>query len=184
MEKYVKIAVFAALLTLLPVVAAAHERQAFRIGDQVYTVVIGFLNEPVFVDDKSGVSLRFRLGDPKDALNFSSPNAKPVEKLETSLQVEVSAGDQKRVFDLEPAFRDPGAYNATFYPTLAGMYRIRVFGKLNGAPVDLPFACIAGLERPKEDKTEVKVSDGVTRIFRAGSFACPMKKEAAEFPKR
>jgi len=181
MERFRASVLFAAVLTLLPLVASAHERQAFRIGDQVYTFVVAFLNEPVFVDDKSGVHLRVRRGDPKDPLNFSSPNAKPVEKLETSLRVEVSAGDQKQEFDLEPVFRDPGAYRATFFPTVAGTYRVRVVGELNRTPVDLTFTCSGG---SGEDRSEVKVSDRVTRIFKAGAFECPMAKEAVEFPRK
>jgi len=183
MERSRKFALFAALL-IAPLIASAHERQAFRVGNQVYTVVVGFLNEPVFVEDKSGAYLRVRLGDPKDPLNFSSPKAKPVEKLETSLRVEVAAGDQKQEFDLEPVFRDPGAYRATFFPTLAGAYRFRVVGELNGTPVDLTFTCSgAELERPEVDRKEVKVSDRVTRIFKAGAFACPMARDAVEFPR-
>ena len=184
MERSLKSALLAAVLTLLPLVASAHERQAFRVGDRVYTIVVGFLNEPVFVDDKSGASLRVRLADPKNPLDFSSPNAKPVEKLETSLKVEVSAGDQKQRFDLEPVFRDPGAYRATFFPTVAGAYHFRVVGELNGTPVDLPFTCNGAQLAPSGDRREVKISDRVTRIFKAGAFECPMAKEAVEFPRK
>ena len=139
----------------------------------------------MFVDDKSGAYLRVRLGDPKNPLNFSSLNAKPVEGLETSLRVEVSTGDEKQRFDLEPVFRDPGAYRATFFPTVAGTYRFRVVGELNGTPVDLPFTCaVAGPAGSGEDRNEVKISDRVTRIFKAGAFECPMAKEAAQFPRK
>lgn len=182
MEKFFRSALFAGVLSLLPIVASAHERQAFRVGDEIYTVVVGFLNEPVFADDKSGVYLRVRRGDPKNPLDFSSPNAKPLEKLERSLKVEVSAGDQQERFELEPVFRDPGAYRATFFPTLAGTYRFRVVGELNGTPVDLTFTCSGGGQG--EDRSAVKLSDRVTRIFKAGAFACPMLKEAAEFPRK
>jgi hypothetical protein len=174
MERSLKFALFAAVV-LIPLIASAHERQAFRIGDRTYTFVVGFLNEPVFVDDKSGVDLRVRLGDAK--------NPKPVERLEKSLKVEVSAGDRKQVFDLEPAFREPGAYRATFFPTVATVYRFRVFGELNETPVDLTFTCnAAGHPRTAEDKSEVKLSNRVTRVFQAGSFGCPQGKDAVEFP--
>jgi hypothetical protein len=181
MEKMLKFA----LVVLAPLFAFAHERQAFRVGDRAYVVVVGFLSEPVFVGDKSGLDLRIRLADPQDPRDFSSPRLKAVEKLETSLEVEVSAGDQKRVFALEPAFRDPGAYRAHFFPTAAETYRFRVFGELNGTPVSLTFACgPAGHARTEEDRSEVKVSEGVTRIFRAGAFGCPAAREGAEFPRR
>lgn len=175
----------AVVLALMPLAASAHERHAFRVGDRAYTFVVGFANEPVFVGDKSGVDLRIRLADPKNPLDFASQNAKPAEKLETSLDVEVSAGDQKRVFDLEPAFRDPGLYHATFFPTAAIPYSFRVFGTLNGTAVSLTFECTtAGHARPGDDKSEVKLSDGVTRIFKAGGFGCPMAREDVEFPRK
>ena len=185
MERLPKLTLIAAVLTIVPI-ASAHERQAFRIGDKSYTFVVGFLNEPVFVDDKSGFDLRIRLADPKDPLNFSSPDLKPVEKLETSLKVEVSAGDQKQVFDLESAFRDPGAYRAHFFPTAATTYSFRVFGELNGTPINLTFTCnpAAGHPRSEDDKNEVKLSDHVTRIFKAGAFGCPTAKEAVQFPRK
>jgi hypothetical protein len=183
MERLPKIILLAAAVGFLPHLASAHERQAFRIGDRTYAVVVGFLSEPVFVGDKSGVDLRVRLADPKDPANFSSPQLKPVEKLETSLQVEISAGGRKKVLGLEPAFRDPGAYRAHFFPTAATTYRFRVFGQLNAVPVDLTFTCNAAGHAPvEEDRREVKLSDRVTRIFKAGGFGCPAAKEAAEFP--
>ncbi|HEX6099822.1 MAG TPA: hypothetical protein VF432_26150 [Thermoanaerobaculia bacterium] len=173
----------AAVLTLVPQLASAHERQALRVGGKTYIVVVGFSNEPVFVGDKSGVDLRVRLADPKAPLNFSSPNVKAVEKLESSLQVEISAGGRKKVFDLETVFRDPGAYRAHFFPTAATTYGFRIFGKLNAVPVELTFTCHAvGHAAPGEDRSEVKLSNGVTRIFQAGGFGCPAAKEAAEFP--
>lgn len=181
MERSVRLTLLAVVLLSLPLTASAHERQAFRIGGKVYTVVTGFLNEPLFVDDKSGVYLRVRLADPKSPFNFAAQGAKPVEDLETSLRVEISAGNQKQDLHLEPVFRDPGAYRATFFPTAATTYRFRVLGALNGVPVDLPFTCGG---KTGEDRSEVKLSDRVTRIFKSGAFVCPMAKGPAEFPKK
>ena len=183
MEKWLKPALFAAVIAIIVPTASAHERQAFKVGDKAYTVVIGFANEPVFVNEKSGVYLRVRLADPRDPVNFSSPNGKPVEKLEKSLEVEISAGDKKKVFAFEPAFGDPGVYRAHFFPTAATTYRVRVFGELNATPVDLTFTCSpAGHPPSGADRSEVKLSGRVTRIFKSGSFACPAAKEAVEFP--
>jgi hypothetical protein len=35
--------------------AFAHQRQLFMIGDKDYLFVVGSINEPLYVDDKSGV---------------------------------------------------------------------------------------------------------------------------------
>lgn len=164
---------FATLLTILPLIASAHERQVFRIGDKTYAFVVGFANEPVFVDDKSGVDLRVRLADPADT---------PVEGLDKSLKVEVSANDKKKTLPFEAAFRDPGLYHAWFFPTAATTYQFRVTGELNGVPINLTFSCVPAHGPSAPDKSEVKVSEGVTRIFKSGAFGCPLAKDAARIP--
>ena len=37
--------------------AYAHQRQLFTIGNDDYLFVVGSLNEPIFVDDKTGVDM-------------------------------------------------------------------------------------------------------------------------------
>lgn len=183
MEKWLKLIALSLFASIIPCTASAHERHVFRIGDRAYIFVVGFLNEPVFTGDKSGFGLRIQLADPKAPLTFASPNVKPAEKLETSLKVEVSSGNKKKAFPLETVFRDPGSYRAHFYPTAAAVYSFRVFGEMNATPVELTFTCAAAGHPPaREDRSEVKVSDRVTRIFRTGAFACPQAKEAVEFP--
>ncbi len=183
MEKSLKRVLLFATLMCIPLLASAHERHVIRIGDKTYALVVGLANEPVFVDDKSGFDLRLRLADPADPLNFSSPRLKPVENVETSLQVEISAGGKKKVFELEPAFRDAGLYHATFIPTAATTYGFRLFGRLNATPVDLTFTCIAGEHpRPAENRSEVKLSPGVTRLFKSGAFECPAARSTVAFP--
>ncbi len=36
---------------------SGHERRLYTIGDQNYLFVVGSMNEPAFVDDKSGVEV-------------------------------------------------------------------------------------------------------------------------------
>jgi len=36
----------------------AHQKQLYTVGNNKYLFLSGFLNEPVYVDDKSGVDLR------------------------------------------------------------------------------------------------------------------------------
>ncbi|MGB0027968.1 MAG: hypothetical protein WBP64_14120 [Nitrososphaeraceae archaeon] len=45
-----------------------------------------------------------------------------VNGLENTLKGIVSAGNKNQTFDLEPAFRDLGHYNAPFYPTVHTTY--------------------------------------------------------------
>lgn len=152
-------------------IASAHESQVFKIGESEYSFVVGSLNEPIFVDDKSGVDLRV------------SKNEKPVTGLEATLKVEVSAGDKKKTMDLSPAYNNPGAYSAAFYPTVATTYSYRFFGNVAEHPVDITFTCNpGGHTETDEDTTPLKISDAVTRIKQSGAFSCPRPKTEAGFP--
>lgn len=184
-------AVPAALSLLLSAAPAlAHEHHTFRIGDHEYGFTVGSLNEPVYVDDKTGVDLRIeRMGGEKQeshghaAAADAHDEGTPVTGLEKTLKVELIAGDRKRVLDLAPAYGAPGSYKAPFYPTVATTLTYRVFGELEGTPVDLSFTCNpAGHPATPEDTTEVSMGEGVTRIHKAGAFGCPRPKSDAGFP--
>lgn len=162
--------------------AAAHQRQLFQIGTSDYLLIVGFLHEPVFTGDKSGVDLAVLVPDPANPTDSRAQNAKPVEGLEKTLKVEIKAGPQSREFELKPAFRQPGRYEAWFFPTVATTYTYRFHGTVNGVPVDLSFACNPTGHVTAEDKSSVKVSNEVTRKALIGSFGCPQARQEAEFP--
>lgn len=176
----------AALVSLVSVStpqAFAHERQLYTIGDQDYLIVIGSLNEPIFIDDKSGVDLRVLRADPNNPMNSSAEGAAPVEGLEETVQVELAAGNNTRVLQLEPAFGEPGAYEAPFYPTVATTISYRLFGTINNTPVDLTFTCTpTGEAGAAADNSTVQVSEGVVRKGIEGGYGCPAPVTDAGFP--
>jgi hypothetical protein len=163
--------------------AFAHQRQLYTIGGQDYLIVIGSLNEPIFVDDKSGVDLRVLRADPNNPMNSSAEGAAPVEGLEETLQVELGAGNVTRVLQLEPAFGEPGAYEAPFYPTVATTLTYRLFGTINNTPVDLTFTCTpTGEAGAAADNSTVQISEGVVRKGIEGGYGCPAPLTDAGFP--
>jgi hypothetical protein len=163
--------------------AFAHQRQLYTIGDQDYLIVIGSLNEPIFVDDKSGVDLRVLRADPNNPMNSSAEEAAPVEGLEETVQVELAAGNVTRVLQLEPSFGEPGAYEAPFYPTVATTITYRLFGTINNTPVDLTFTCTpTGEAGAAADNSTVQVSEGVVRKGIEGGYGCPAPLTDAGFP--
>jgi hypothetical protein len=163
--------------------AFAHQRQLYTIGAQDYLIVIGSLNEPVFVDDKSGVELRVLRADPNNPMNSSAEGAVPVEGLEETVQVEIGAGNNTKVLQLEPAFGEPGAYEASFYPTVATTYTYRLFGTINNTPVDLTFTCApTGEAGATADNSTVQISEGVVRKGIEGGYGCPAPLSEAGFP--
>ena len=163
--------------------AFAHQRQLYTIGGQDYLIVIGSLNEPIFVDDKSGVDLRVLRADPSNPMNSSAEGAAPVEGLEETVQVELAAGNVTRVLQLEPAFGEPGAYEAPFYPTVATTLTYRLFGTINNTPVDLTFTCTpTGEAGAAADNSTVQISEGIVRKGIEGGYGCPAPLTDAGFP--
>jgi hypothetical protein len=175
----------AALLSLVSVTpqAFAHQRQLYTIGDQDYLFVVGSLNEPIFVDDKTGVYLRVLTPDPNDPMNSNANGTAPVEGLGETLQVELGAGNVTKVLQLEPAFGEPGTYEAPFYPTVATTLTYRVFGTINNTQVDLTFTCSpAGEAGDVADNSTVQISEGVVRKGIEGGYGCPAPLTDVGFP--
>ena len=70
----------------------------------------------------------------------------PVASLEETLQVEVThvASEASRVMDLYADPKEPGRYTAALIPTTPGVYQFRVFGEVEGTPVDQAFLSKGG----------------------------------------
>ena len=118
-------AVLGAVLTTLVGIGVASAHESRELGD--YTLTVGFMEEPVYTGQKSGLDLRVARGD------------EPVEGLEETLQAEVVFDGQTRALEISPAFDDPGAYRSVFFPTAAGPYTFRIFGVLDGQRIDESF---------------------------------------------
>jgi len=112
-----------AVLALSAGAALAHEER--EIGD--YSFEVGFIDEPVFTGQKSGLEF------------FVMSGEEPVEGLETTLEAEVTFGSQTRDLEISPRFGEPGAYESVFFPTAAGPYTFRIYGDLEGTAIDESF---------------------------------------------
>jgi hypothetical protein len=118
-------ALLAATLALVTAgIAVAHEER--RVGE--YDFVVGFIDEPVFVGQKSGLEL------------LVTRDGEPVEGLEETLQAEVTKDGERRDLPLSPRFGEPGWYQSYFFPTAAGSYTFRIFGTIEGEDVDESFS--------------------------------------------
>lgn len=110
-------------LLLLAAPVAAHETREVA----GYQFVVGFIGEPVFTNQKSGLELEV------------TSNDQPVEGLEETLEAEVTFGEQTRPLELSARFGAPGWYQSVFFPTAAGPYTFRIFGEIEGQAVDESF---------------------------------------------
>jgi hypothetical protein len=114
--------VLAAVLTSLVGIGAAMAHESREVG--AYTFVVGFLDEPVYSGDKSGLDLRVSQGE------------EPVEGVEETLTATVTFGSETRDLEISAVFGQPGAYRSVFFPTAAGPYTFRITGTVDGTQID------------------------------------------------
>lgn len=150
--------------------ASAHEVRV--IGDGQYHIVVGFQNEPTFLNDKTG--LEFFVSsipegvDPETAEEGELP---PVEGLEETVQAEVSfGGSEPMALPIDASFGQPGAYESTFYPTAEGDYTFHIFGQIGDLEVDEEFtsgpetfsSIAAGTQYPVQVQTNQELEAALT----------------------
>jgi hypothetical protein len=103
--------------------ASAHGHT--EVGD--YELAIGFHTEPALQGEPNGL----------DLFVTKISTGESVVGLEETLRVEVLFGGATKELSLEPQFGQEGAYTAHLLPTEAGDYTWRIFGQINGTPVDV-----------------------------------------------
>ena len=160
----------------------AHESRLYNIGNKDYWITVGSIGEPVYVDDKSGAEAFIRTADPSNPLDRNANGTKMIEGLENDLKFEVSAGDKKKIFEIEPAFDDPGHYEAFFYPTIETTYNYRLFGTINNVTVNFDFQCQTTEGEGNQDNSTKQISEGVVQKAQRGGFGCITSRTEVSFP--
>lgn len=165
------------LLFCLPFAAQAHEHATYRIGQSLYDITLGMIDEPSLVDHPSGVEVLVERAAAR------GQQSEPIVGLESTLKVDVTAGGATRTFSLSPAWGSEGLYKAQFVPTAATTYSFRLYGTLEDAPFDVTFTCNpAGHPKAEPNTVETPIGDAVMQVSRAGSFGCPLALEDVTFP--
>ena len=134
------------LATGLLSTASAHET---REVEGEFQFVVGFMNEPAYVNEINGLDLRISYlngggdsqdeqeGDDHDDNGDSHPSdAAPVENAEATLRVQVQYGDETRELDLRGVWGQPGHYTADVIPTQTGTYNFQIVGEIDGVEVN------------------------------------------------
>ena len=111
----------AVLIAVTP--AVAHEAREVA----GYAFEVGFINEPVYVGQRSGLDLMVTRAD------------QPVKGLEKTLKAEVIYQAKRMDLPLVARESEPGAYESVFVPTAAGAYTFHIFGSVEGQIVDERF---------------------------------------------
>ena len=120
-----RVAVLGAVLTMFVSVGVTLAHEERTVGDHTY--IVGFIDEPVFTGQKSGLEFGAFHGE------------EPIEGLEETLSATVTFGDATRDLAIEPRFGEPGWYESVFFPTAAGPYTFRISGVVEGEPFDESF---------------------------------------------
>jgi len=118
-------AVLVAVLTMIVGIGTTLAHESRDIGDHTY--IVGFIDEPVFTGQKSGLEFGAFHGE------------EPLEGLEETLLATVTFGDQTRDLEISPRFGEPGWYESVFFPTAAGPYTFHISGEVEGEPFDESF---------------------------------------------
>jgi hypothetical protein len=119
-----------ALLVVGPAHVSAHQSEL--VGNDKYRVIVGFVQEPIFTDQRNGLDLIIRPAESRDA----------IPGLEDGLHAELIApdGETRREFPIRPQYGSPGRYTFDVVLSEPGQYRVRVWGDIKGESFDETFS--------------------------------------------
>ena len=115
---------FASVLALLTGSAAAHVD--VDVADGQYVMEIGFRDEPALQGQPNAVYIAVE--------KYGTGGTEPVDGLAGTLQAEISRDGQTKTIPFVPM--GDGQYEAPFVPTETGDYTFRIFGEIDGNPID------------------------------------------------
>jgi hypothetical protein len=129
-----------ALLAFFGVTGVASAHEVRPVGP--YTFVVGFLNEPAYVNLQNSLDLTICKGAKCEytVQDGSRVVANPVNDAEKTLKVEVSfGGNAPLALDIAPRYANPGKYTGYFQPTQTGAYTFHIYGTLEANKIDEKF---------------------------------------------
>ncbi len=145
--------------------ASAHEQ---RTVAGKYNFVVGFINEPAYLEEPNGISLAVTNAQSKE----------PVEGVEKTLKADVVAGGQTKTVELRARFGQKGAYITDLIPTRVGTWVFRFTGTIDGTAIDERFESGPGRFNDVQSKSELQfpvkqpsIAELVQQIQRPGTPA-------------
>ena len=123
------VAVVIASLLAWTTPATAHERR--MVGP--YQLVVGWLVEPAYQGQPNAAGVR--------VTDTRVNPAKNVEGLESTLNIQVFSGGLTQAFTgkLRAVFGQPGQYALDVIPTVSGLYKYKITGKIESTDVNETF---------------------------------------------
>ncbi|GAB4193215.1 MAG: hypothetical protein OHK0022_07900 [Roseiflexaceae bacterium] len=162
------LALLLALLALPFSLSSALAHGEVTAGD--YALVIGFRNEPAYQGEPNGLDLTVT----------NTKTGEKVKDLTGTLKAEIIRGSAKRELTLRAQWGEEGAYTADILPTEAGDYTWRIFGTINGTPVDVqmtsspdtfsPVAARTAASFPATDPSAAELAEQAQRALLVGAL--------------
>lgn len=110
-----------------------------------YELTIGFKNEPAYNGEPNGLDLRV----------VNTETDEPVTGLADTLQAELTFGSSSRTLDIRGVWGQDGAYTADIFPVQVGDYTWRIFGEIEGVPVDVSMTSSPDTFSPIRSKADI-----------------------------
>lgn len=198
---------FSFLLILLAFFTAqtayAHEQRVLDLNGTLYYFVVGSLNEPVVVDDRTGLDLQVQKIGARTKYEAQvkegeiPDKAAPVVGLEETLKAEIFVDSQVQAMELSKVWGAEGKYKTLFYPTSVATIGYRLYGTIEGVEVNEIFVCNPAGHVMKAQEATHTMEDGTTMeghdmhmsgeddehvVYTSGSFGCPKAKADYGFP--
>lgn len=153
-----RLTVMAVTAMMLAVVAASVSAHEGREVEGEFEFVVGFMNEPAYVNQMNGIDLRISYlngdhnendnstdsADDEDHSNGEADgghggDSEPVENAHLTLNATVIHGGEEMELELRPVYNQPGAYTAEVIPTSPGTYSFHIDGEIDGIQIDETF---------------------------------------------
>ena len=115
-------AVLLAIVTLTQSTQTALAHTRVEVGP--YAIVVGWQQEPAIVGERNGLFIEI------------TEDEQPVTNVEATLDVEVLYAGRTWRVNMNPT-DVPGQYNAVLFPTVRGVYTVRLFGTIEDMEVDV-----------------------------------------------
>lgn len=167
-RRLITLALAGLLLVGLTSTVSAHET---REVEGEFEFVVGFANEPAYVNQMNGLSLAITSLDGEE----------PVEGAEESLNAQVQFAGESQDLELRAVWGEPGSYIADVIPTSTGAYTFQVTGEIDGVEIDESFqggpdtfsevAATDELEFPETSSASAGASDQTAAFGIAGVVA-------------
>jgi len=149
---------FAGMLSVVTPVAA-HEHVI--VGE--YELTVGWRDEPAIAGGLNGLDLGIEH-------HLSNGTTVWVVGIERDLNATLATGPASTLKALEPQFGRPGWYTFDVIPTVAGVYSVRIAGRLNATtPVDVtvdldPVAQTSDYQFPVAEPTATDLQSSIARL--------------------